>query len=121
MAINTEKYRKIKSRDISEFDNISIKSYVPNPDENDYKRGYIKRYFTQRVNDNNSTIFELSEFSYNSISNNPFYKIVFIDWRLTGKVEEIKESNFKSVRFYSKDMPKLIMYLPNYLQFANPS
>ena len=121
MAIDVAKYKKMKSRDISDFENISIKAYIPEPTDSDYKRGYIKRYFVQKVNDINANIFEVSEFSYDSISNNPFYKTAFLNWRLTGTMEEIKESNFKSIKFYSKDMKKLIMYLPNYLQFAKLS
>jgi len=118
MAIEVSKYKRLKNRDLGDFRQITIKSFVPNPDEFDYKRGYINRYFTQRINDSGYPIFEVSDFTFNILIDNPFYNVVRLKWRLIGTDEEIKNSNFKSVQLASKDMPKLMMYLPNYLQFS---
>lgn len=117
MSINVARYNRIKQRDLSQFNELEIKTFVPNPTESDYKRGYIKRYFGQKVNDTNSTIYELSEFTYNSISNNPFYLTISLDWRIVGERNSVKETNFKSVKFAGKTMKNLIKTLPNYLQF----
>lgn len=117
MAVNVAIYNRMKSGNLREFKTLSIKPFIPEPDDSDYKRGYITRYFVQKVNDTNSTIYEVSEFNFNRITMNSFYLTTKLNWRITGSVEEVKESNFKSVKLTSKHMPKLMMYLPNYLQF----
>lgn len=118
MAIEVSKYNRLKMRDLGDFKQITIKTIIPNPTEFDYKRGYIARYFTQKTNDLNYPIFEISDFTYNILLDNPFYRVTRLNWRLSGTNEQIKESNFKSVQLASKDMPNLMMYLPNYLQFS---
>ena len=50
-------------------------------------------------------------------SNNSFYTVVSLDWRLVGTKEEIKNSNSASLRLASVKMPKIHLYLPNLLQF----
>lgn len=121
MAIEPSRYDRLKKRDLFDFRQINIKSFVPTPEEFDYRRGYVTRYFTQKTNDKNYPIFEISSFTYNSLIDNPFYNVVQLNWRLTGNINDIKDSNFKSVKLASVNMPNLMMYLPNYLQFANPS
>jgi hypothetical protein len=37
--------------------------------------------------------------------------------RLVGTVEQMKESNFKSVKIAAKVLPRVQIYLPNLLQF----
>ena len=101
-----------------EFTQIKITPSVPTPNDNDYKRGYIVRYFVQKVNDTTSPVYEVSSKSHSSFVNNSFYSVVSLDWRLTGSVEQIKESNSKSVKLASERMKAILLYLPNYLQFA---
>jgi hypothetical protein len=118
MAIEVSRYNRLKMRDLSDFKQTPIKTFVPEPIEFDYKRGYIIRYFAQKTNDFNYPIFEVSDFTFNILIDNPFYRVVKLKWRLSGNTDEIKDSNFKSVKLVSKDMPNLMMYLPNYLQFS---
>lgn len=118
MAIDVARFNRIKYSDLIEFRDGDIKSFVPQPKDSDYKRGYLVRYFLQKVNDVNSEIFEVSEFNFNRFSENPFFMVKKLNWRLTGPKEDIKESNFKSVKLASKDIPRLSLYLPNYLQFS---
>lgn len=118
MAIEVSRYKRMKQRDLSEFKQVTIKTFSPNPIDFDYKRGYLVRYFAQKANDLNYPIFEVSDFTFNILLDNPFYTVVQLNWRITGSYEEIKESNFKSVKLASKNMPNLMMYLPNYLQFS---
>jgi hypothetical protein len=118
MAIEVSRYKRMKQRDLSEFKQVTIKTFAPNPTDFDYKRGYIVRYFAQKANDLNYPIFEISDFTFNILLDNPFYTVVQLNWRISGSYEEIKESNFKSVKLVSKNMPNLMMYLPNYLQFS---
>lgn len=118
MAIDFTMYKRMQFGKLRDFNEPSIKTYVPEPKEEDYKKGYITRYFVQKINDSNSVIYEVSEFNFNRIVDNPFYIAQKLNWRLIGPKEEIKESNSKSVKLASKNVPKLIMYLPNYLQFS---
>lgn len=97
--------------------NIKIVAYIPTPSENDYKRGYLVRYFIQKLNDTKAPIYEIKRQAINKFSANPFYVTVSLDWRLTGTREEIKLSNSESVKIASEIIPKLPLYLPNFLQF----
>ena len=94
-----------------------IKSYIPSPTENDYKNGYIYRYFAQKSNDINSYIYEVSE-DYISNITLKFYTIVKLKWRLTGTYENIKQSNQNSIRLHFKKMQNIYLYLPNLSQFS---
>ncbi len=97
-----------------------IIAHIPNPSENDYKNGFIERYFAQKSNDVDSYIYEIGNDFLGRKELN-FYTIVKVRWRLTGNVEQIKQSNFNSIKLHYKEMPKLSLYLPNLLQFAKPN
>jgi hypothetical protein len=99
------------------FKNLKISAYIPTPDEIDYKRGYISRYFVQRANDMSGKITEINEIAFSKFVNTPFYTAITLDWKITGDDAEIKDCNFKSIKFILKQMPKIQMYLPNLLQF----
>ena len=118
MSVNVSMYNRMNSSKLGEFKQISIKPFIPEPSDSDYKRGYITRHFVQKVNDENSTIYEITGFNSNRITMNSFYLTTKLNWRISGTKEQIKDSNSKSVKLTSKDMPKLMMYLPNYLQFS---
>jgi hypothetical protein len=94
-----------------------INTHIPIISETDYKRGYITRYFAQKTNDTNSVIYEINLNTYSNLNNNSFYTTITLDWRLNGTIEQIKESNFKSVKLASHKMKGILIYLLNYLQF----
>jgi hypothetical protein len=118
MAIDLAMYDKRKFGKLREFKDIKIKTFSPQPNDSDYTKGYITRYFIQRVNDVNSPVYEVSQFSYNRISDNPFYITQTLNWRITGNTEDIKNSNSISVKLASVNIPNLKLYLLNYLQFS---
>ena len=101
-----------------EFDRKKIAAYIPTPQDVDYQRGYIVRYFIQKANDKDSKIFEVDEYAFAKFTNSPFYIAVQIDWRVIGSTDDIRQSNMKSINFVRKEMPALKMYLVNYLQFS---
>jgi hypothetical protein len=101
----------------SENFTFSINTFIPRPNEKDYKRGYITRYFVQKSNDSNSYIYEVSKESYKNYLTNAFLLKVSLDWRIVGDDTDIKKSNSESIRLASKTMNKLQLYLPNLLQF----
>jgi hypothetical protein len=116
MGIKIDRFNELLNDD-TDFQQIRIKTVVPSPTDDDYKVGYITRYFTQKGNDTNSYIYEVTERQFSNLSNNPFYRIVELDWKISGEREEVREMNRKSIRFASKDMKSIGLYLPNHLQF----
>ena len=114
--MNTDRYKEIVTLE-SEFNQINIVSYIPTPTDVDYKRGYITRYFLQKSNDKNGIIYEIRKKSTAKFSNNPFYIVASLDWRITGESSDVKKSNEASIRFASNEISKLSLYLPNLLQF----
>jgi hypothetical protein len=92
-------------------------SYFPKPTDGDYYNGYIERYFIQKANDTESTIYEVDYIGFSKFIDNPFYTHVNLNWRIIGTDEQIKDSNFKAIRLLAPRIPKLQLYLPNLLQF----
>ena len=114
--ISKYRYKLInKSIDNSILNKIS--THIPAPDEMDYKRGYITRYFVQSANDPSSYVYEVDKDEYSLIVANSFYVNVKLNWRLIGTVEQVRESNYKAVLLASKTIKSLTLYLPNTLQF----
>jgi hypothetical protein len=101
-----------------EFSPKKIAAYIPTPQDIDYQRGYIVRYFIQKANDRDSKIFEVDEYAFAKFTNSPFHTAVQVDWRLLGSTDDIRQSNMKTINFVRKEMPALKMYLVNYLQFS---
>lgn len=114
--IDSKRYKEINKID-STYNGIKIKTHTPIITDIDYKRGYITRYFIQKANDSESFIYEVDNIGYSTAIDNPFYKLVDINWRLIGTDEQISDSNFKAIRLLIPTIPKLYLYLPNLLQF----
>lgn len=100
----------------TEYEGVKVTTFVPKPNEVDYKRGYLTRYFVQRTNDQSAPIYEVKRQSLGKYKGNPFYKIVSLDWKIAGEVEDIKYSNSQSLTIASEEMPNIIYQLPNLLQ-----
>ena len=74
-----------------------------NPSESDYRIGKIKRYFTQKANNRNGNIFEVSKDDFSSKNN--LYRYTSFQWRISGKKEEVIRDNRKTMRGQEKDYP----------------
>ena len=76
-------------------------SYYPNPTEEDYKKGYLIRYFTKKENQNGFVI-EISRDEYNSIVDGTadydisIYQIVEILWKITGPLKNKRTSQYNT-------------------------
>jgi hypothetical protein len=114
--IRSVRYRKL-NKNLNTFVIPKIITYIPSPTDDDYKRGYITRYFIQKANDDSGYVYELNADSIYDFATTPFYIIQNLKWRLSGTADEVRESNFKSVKLASQKMKGLLLYLPNYLQF----
>jgi len=127
MSIN-DSYKKLKGN-IGIKLSTTISAYIPKPNEFDYKRGYIRRFFAQRSNDKTSPIIEISSDSFNRIGRSSTFRAITLRWRIKGPKKMIfkedgtvsdkgvLESNRKSIELVSGKIPNLKLYLPNLLQF----
>lgn len=117
---------------ISEKTNYSLdfpKTIVPIPSDTDYENGFIERYFTQKVNDKNSYVFEIDKEEYSNLFKNPYWVSEIMKWRITGPITPVYnidgiltdkgviESNNASISIISEKVKNVKLYLPNILQF----
>lgn len=125
MDINRYKQiAKIKSRVRYDID-----AHIPIPSDKDYKRGYIKRYFVQKVNDKGSPIYEVQSTTRNYYNTKAQFVTTQLKWRISGPIEQqydstgtiidkaVSESNRVAIKLVSDKIPNLKLYLPNLLQF----
>jgi hypothetical protein len=117
----------IKGRELYSLD--FPKTIVPTTTDIDYENGFINRYFTQRVNDSNSFVFEISLEEYNLLLENPYWTLEEMIWRITGPKSAVYSnngtitdigvvaSNTASISIASNKIKNIGLYLPNLLQF----
>lgn len=106
-----------------------IDTHIPMPSDKDYKRGYIKRYFVQKVNDKGSPIYEVLSKTRNYYATKAQFITTQLKWRISGPIEQtydstgnivdkaVSESNRIAIKLVSDKIPNLKLYLPNLLQF----
>lgn len=130
MDIN-KRYQQLKKNNSNLLKNtITIYTSISIPTDDDYKRGYINRYFLQKVNDTSSPILEVSSKEYSSVKSNALYTGVSLRWRITGPKESVyepktgrlidmgvRESNRKSLELASNNIQNLNLHFPNLTQF----
>lgn len=126
--MDIKRYKKVVSTNTLDFGEIRIKAYIPNPQEIDYTRGYVRRYFARKLNDVNGIIFEISATEYNRLTTKPSYTTTTIKWRISGPKDGIMDgekiidkgviaSNRNAIQMGSEKIENLSLYLPNLLQF----
>ena len=74
-----------------------------NPSKSDYRIGSIMRYFTQKGNNRNADIFEVSKADFSSKNN--LYRYTSFQWRISGKKEEVTRDNQRTMRRLEKGYP----------------
>lgn len=93
--------------------------YYPTPTEENYKLGFITRYFIKRRNANFTTIIEISPSDYNKYFDGGdldanLYVATKVNWRISGsgiedtnrKLIQLKEQLFPGFSFFFKDFKK---------------
>jgi len=108
----------------------SVSSYIPRPTESDYTKGYINRFFVQRVNDKSAPIYEVNTIEFNRLQSNFLFNSTSLRWKISGTREPqfnkdgiimdkgIRESNRISIQLASSIMQNIKLYLPNLAQFS---
>lgn len=76
-------------------------SFYPQPNSDDYRRGYLIRYFTKKEND--TLITEISEEDFNNIVNGTadydvrIYQTTKILWKITGPLNAQRKSQYNII------------------------
>ena len=102
---------------------------VPSPTETDYAKGFVERFFTQKVNDRNGFVYEIDDKTYIQLLKNPYWLSESIYWRIAGPLDMVYNdngmvidkgvfnANTASIRLGAETLKNLGLYLPNILQF----
>lgn len=102
---------------------IEPKPYIYKPDEQDYIVGSDARYFIEKVDDELSFAIEIDQKQYRSIGrpggiDGGLYLSAAINWKLTGKREDIIKQNEDALYLASKKIPSINYAVKNFLEFA---
>ena len=93
------KYSSLKSLTRQKYPEVT----PANPTDSDYRIGKITRYFTQKANDRNADIFEVSKDDFSSKNN--LYRYTSFQWRISGKRGEVIRNNGATMIGQEKDYP----------------
>lgn len=118
-------YKKLKNITI---DNSIPKTYHPSPTEDDYSRGYVKRYFLQERGTHLAPVFEISSDTVTEYATSQYYQFVSLMWRISGELEDtytstgnlipsVLTSNRMQIKEVSLRMPAMRVFLRNLKQF----
>lgn len=125
----SKRYNELKPGNTTELQ-TTVKAFIPKPTDSDYTKGYITRFFVQKVNDKSAPVYEVSNVEFNRLKSNLIFNTTSLRWRISGPKEiqydkdgkvtdkGIKESNRISTELASKNIPNLKLYLPNLIQFS---
>ena len=117
------------AKDLDTFKIVLPDTIVPIPNDNDYDIGFIRRYFTQKSNDNNGHIFEISHDTYRDLIKNPLWNCMDIKWRIRGPIDitykvdgnvddiGVRNANKATILNANQKLKNIGLYLPNLLQF----
>ena len=121
-------YKDLK-KNLTNFNLQLPKTIVPIPTELDYDSGFIRRYFVQKVNDENGFIFEVSHEVYDEYLENSFWKTLDLKWRIKGPKFTVYDvygnltdvgvetSNKSAISNAALKMKNIGLYLPNIFQY----
>lgn len=102
VTFNTQQELAIKTNVVSTRIPGKPNSFYPQPLEEDYKKGYLIRYFTKKENEP-GFIVEISRDEYNSIVNGTadydirLYQVITILWKLTGPLKNTRMSQYNVI------------------------
>ena len=99
------------------------KQHFPRPTENDYRIGYIERYFAKPRVNIKGQIIEINKDEYEKLTAifpSPvaqYYKAIKLRWIIRGTSEDLQRKNSNTLIFQEKNMSGILLYLGNLLQF----
>jgi len=81
----------------------------------DYDRGYFIRYFLRQVNNPLSKILEVDKAQFNKFKSEPFYINLDMNWKLTGDLQSVIDTNYNILVESDKKLPGIKKLLENKL------
>jgi hypothetical protein len=110
--------------------NEIVRESVPKPDDSDYERGIMTRYFCRPTVRKSGEIKEISKETCSRLQKNPLYTTLEIIWKIGGPLEEskmdvtgkyevdrsVKKANKATLKEAEKKMPGISAKLTNILQ-----
>jgi hypothetical protein len=116
-----EEYSKAKNA------TATIKKYpklhFPIVTDADYNIGYIERYFAKPRVNIKAPIIEINKDEYEKLTGifpTPaarHYNVIKLRWVINGTFNEVQRKNSSTLIFQEKNMPGILLYLGNLLQF----
>jgi hypothetical protein len=120
-------YSKLKNKE--KFNIQNPKNFIPNPTEEDYQIGFIRRYFVTKTADLSGFVYEVNLNDFETYLENPHFIYVDLKWRIRGPLEIIYKSNGEiddkgvansnkiAISISANKIKNIRLYLPNLLQF----
>ena len=99
------------------------KQYFPQPTTDDYRIGYIYRYFAKPKVNIKGQIIEISKDEYDKLTGifpsdgTFYYNAIKLKWVIQGTSGDLQRSNSRTLSYQEKYMPGISLYLGNLLQF----
>jgi len=120
-------YKPSKAKNIAEFLETSPRVVKPVVTVEDAKQKYITRYFIRQVTDKNY-VMEIDSTQYEQFSENPLYITVEVKWKIVGKKESIKKSQYVVIPGVEEQNKNAVIdadltfgglrrYITNYLEY----
>tara|TARA_B100000287_G_scaffold1892_1_gene1858 strand:+ start:5546 stop:6118 length:573 start_codon:yes stop_codon:yes gene_type:complete len=109
-----KRYRVAIGDDIMEREENYAQPYTPEPNENDYKVGFIYRYFAKQKNNPYSQVVEINEKQYRSAGSattgidGTHYDVVRVQWTITGNMKFVQKTNTRISDYIEARNPKMI-------------
>ncbi len=101
---------------------VTPKLFMPDPGNKEYKNGQFKRYFVQKINQNNF-IMEIDKQQYDDANNNnkpginlKLYRKGIVDWVLTGN--DPADTNNRTLLLMEKTYPGIRQYFSDFSEFV---
>ncbi len=125
--INKDRYNNMVKEKPKKI--IALEAKPPIPEQKDYDKGYITRYFARQANSPLSDIIEIEKKKYSKVRSDTtgFYITVQLDWKITGElnsklVDGIKhigvlEANENSIKVAEETIPGMSSVLGNLIKY----
>lgn len=93
-------------------------TFEAQPNEQDYKIGYIYRYFVIKRNQPLGVISEINKELYDKFTSSSFYLAVKLRWKIAGGNKfEVEQLNQRSINLAQETMSNIDTYVKNLTKF----
>jgi hypothetical protein len=117
---NNKQYYKLT--ETAFFNHTEVNVFYPVPSQSDYDRGFITRYFVEKINE--KIIYEIKPYDFGKLNpqNNPGINGVMWDkfdlkWVISGPIESVKKSNQRQINLLARVHKPLTNYLGDLDEF----